>query len=93
MIDLKCRFSLFLPRLVGNFNHPLESTEETKHPPNISSFTTQKQRLFIKRNRSNFTEIITSGTPFTLVPILISHSKNPSKRETNNKSALALKET
>jgi hypothetical protein len=31
-------------------------------------------------------EEITSGTPFTLFPILIAHAKNPSKRETDNKS-------
>jgi len=35
---------------------------------------------------------ITSGKPFTLFPILIAHSKNPSKRETNCKSVEQLQE-
>ena len=65
------------------------------------SFTTQ-QRLFrikiqnkdtTERNGTKLSEMITSGTPFTLFPILITHSKNPPKRETNNKSALAPKQT
>lgn len=37
-------------------------------------------------NESQKEEEITSGTPFTLFPILIAHAKNPSKRETKGKS-------
>lgn len=98
---LKCRFSLFLSRLVRNFYHPLQPTEQTR-PTKYGSHS-QPNRGYLEfkiqnkdnteRNGTKLSEMITSGTPFTLFPILITHSKNTPKRETTNKSALALKQT
>ena len=101
MTHLKCRFSLFFSRLVRNFYHPLQPTEQTR-PTKYGSHS-QPNRGYLEfkiqnkdnteRNGTKLSEMITSGTPFTLFPILITHSKNPPKRETNNKSALAPKQT